>query len=119
MVKSVLIVDPDLGSAEILRETLRRHGLAVRLATSGFAALDRAECEHFDLILSEMEMPAFSGLDLLQTLRTRGHITPVVLMSRERASEHDTRAMPWGQAVVAQRNRLGDLVGTILKLPAA
>lgn len=103
--RRLLIVEPNRATAELLRDRLDAPNLSVRIARSGDEALDRLDREHFDAVLSALEMAAPDGLELVRALRGRGQLTPVVLLSsdREHVVEDDTRVMMMGRAVVMHR----------------
>ncbi len=68
--EKVLVVDPDIHSAESLASMLRKKGYAdVRVAYSGAAAL--AIAAHFQprLVMLEIELMDMDGCDLARSLR--------------------------------------------------
>lgn len=115
-------MEPDRLAAEKLREKLAVPSLVVRTVTSGQEALERIEKEHYDIIVSAMEMASPNGMELLSNLRERGFQTPVVLMSRNVGDQDkaDTMVVRWGNSVVMPRpvrlNWLYSTIETILKV---
>jgi len=79
--RKVLVVDDDLAMSEMTGELLEELGYDAVCVTSGKAALDRAQYEEFDLVLSDIQMPDKDGLTLVGELRERRPETPVVLMT--------------------------------------
>ena len=67
----VLVVDDDLSMREFLAIFMRRDGYSVATADSGEAALVEAQKTWPDLVLTDLNMPGMSGMDLLYTLKTR------------------------------------------------
>lgn len=77
--KSILVVDDDRASCELLSEILTGEGWSCRTAQIPDEALSLAESERFDLVISDINLEAdMSGLDLLERLRDR---SPVILVT--------------------------------------
>ncbi len=69
--EQILVVDDDLSLREFLEILLVRDGYVVRTAHSAERALVLAEEQWPDLVLTDLNMPGLSGLDLLRELKTR------------------------------------------------
>lgn len=77
--KSILVVDDDRASCELLGEILTGEGWSCRTAQTPAEALSLADSERFDLVISDINLEAdMSGLDLLERLRDR---SPVILVT--------------------------------------
>src|SRR5947207_10259625 len=77
----VLLVDDD---AEVIRgvaRALRRSGFTVVTAANGSEASERLAESPFDTVISDISMPAMTGIDLLRVVRQRDLDVPVVLMT--------------------------------------
>lgn len=86
---SVLFVDPDMEGAERLAAVLRRHNAVavVATATGAFAAMS---VRMPSLIVTELDLPDTSGVDLLASLRQNPATKNVLLMVvTRRASVRD------------------------------
>jgi FixJ family two-component response regulator len=68
--RTVLIVDDDQEIVDALTRTLRGLGCRLLSATSGCAALVVMAREPVDLIVSDVDMPFMSGLELIARVRT-------------------------------------------------
>jgi CheY-like chemotaxis protein len=79
----VLVVDDDVTARAAARRALEHHGYSVIVAEQGEDALRLLERTHtpVDLLLTEVRMPGFSGVDLAKTLRERFPALPVVFVS--------------------------------------
>jgi DNA-binding NtrC family response regulator len=92
---TILLVDDD---ALVLR-TLQR---IVRLryrdegVAGGDQALRRVEQGGIQAVVTDVNMPGMSGLELLQTLRERHPWLPVLVMTAKYSSEDDARAIACG-----------------------
>lgn len=77
----MLIVDDDEVFGRALTRVLKAAGFVVTLVESGFAALELLSRQAFALILTDLQMPHMTGLELLRELRLRDITTQVVVMS--------------------------------------
>jgi len=75
------VVDDEAAQRDILGGLLRKQGYAVREVPSGAAALAVLRAEPVDLILTDVKMPAMSGLELLREARALNPELPVVVLT--------------------------------------
>jgi len=68
---SVLLIDDDPISREVLSMILEMHGYPVACAEDGQEALASLAKDAPDVILMDTQMPGLSGLELIRTLRAR------------------------------------------------
>ena len=66
---SILVVDDELSMREFLRILLEKEGYQVSLAVEGTNALQLAQDQPFDLMISDIRMPGMSGLELLAQVK--------------------------------------------------
>ena len=68
----ILVVDDQLSMRGMARQCLKRLGIVqVTLAATGDAALEQMTTQRFDAVISDLNMPGMSGLDLAAS--TRAH----------------------------------------------
>lgn len=77
----ILLVEDDRMIAEGVRKALRGEGFAVDWVEDGEAALSAAGSQPYDLVLLDTGLPKRDGLDVLRTLRSRGHALPVLIVT--------------------------------------
>jgi putative nucleotidyltransferase with HDIG domain len=77
---NILLVDDDQGFREIVKMTLERQGFEVIEADNGRSARELIKVGKFSLILSDIQMPHFTGIELLEWVSERAKI-PVILMT--------------------------------------
>jgi two-component system, NtrC family, response regulator HydG len=65
----ILIIDDDDAVRNTLERTLRGAGHTVQAAASGDEGFELARGGAFDVVLSDLQMPGLSGLDVLRKLR--------------------------------------------------
>ncbi len=80
---TILIVDDNPTSRELLEQQLQRRGYATRSASNGEAALDQVAAEAPDLILLDVMMPGIDGLDVCRQLKAREETQgiPVIILT--------------------------------------
>jgi len=82
-VRTVLVVDDEFGTVEVLVAALEDAGYRVLTAANGRRALERLEENKPDLVVSDFMMPLMDGAALVQAMRANPeyqHI-PVIMMS--------------------------------------
>jgi len=67
--RRALVVDSDLDSRDLIRETLLADGFTVRAAEGGEAALASLQEEPVDLVFASSALPDTTGLALLEAIR--------------------------------------------------
>ena len=65
----VLIAEDDPDYRTYLVALTRRLGLIAETANDGTEALEKLQADHFDLLISDYEMPRYDGLELIRTIR--------------------------------------------------
>lgn len=90
----VLLVEDDRLTANLLQARLEMEGLEVGVALNGLEALGVLEQEPYDLVVTDLLMPAMSGFRLIQEIRQLprplGDV-PILVISSNR-SEQETVA---------------------------
>jgi len=102
---SVLVVDDDEDTREVLRAAVRAAGGDVETASSGEAALTALRDRPVDLILCDLAMPGMDGYDLMRRIRSspRGIAPAAVAVSAHAGTLAEARAREAGfQAFVAK-----------------
>lgn len=61
----ILVVDDDEGVRSFITEALELRQHRVTTAESGEEALDKLQCERFDLLITDLKMPGQGGMALL------------------------------------------------------
>ncbi|GAB6095797.1 sigma-54 dependent transcriptional regulator [Desulfatiferula olefinivorans] len=100
---TILIVDDESNYLTILRAILEEEGFTVLTAAHGKAALSILEDSDVDLLITDMKMPAMSGLDLLDHVRTGWPDIPVILMTAHGSVEKAVEAMQKGAFTYIQK----------------
>jgi signal transduction histidine kinase/CheY-like chemotaxis protein len=89
---SVLVVDDDQDSLELLRVLLEEAGAKVTAVTSARSALEGAERRAFDLVVSDIGMPEMDGYAFIRSLRERRAAVPAIALTAYARAEDAERA---------------------------
>ncbi|MGK6325266.1 response regulator [Sphingomonas sp. DT-51] len=77
----ISVIDDDEGIRESLDGLIRSLGLRVRVFDSAESFLAAGIHDQTGCIVSDVQMPGMSGIDLLRTMRATNCRIPVILMS--------------------------------------
>ena len=77
----ILLVEDDFNLAETLAEAITDQRYVVDVASDGEAALDFIKSLDYDLILLDVMLPDFNGIELCQNLRSQGHQMPILMIT--------------------------------------
>jgi two-component system response regulator AtoC len=77
----VLLVDDERDVRRMLQRSMARMGFETTEAGDGQAALELLRHQDFDLVVSDVQMPGMTGIELLGALDREGLDVPVVLVS--------------------------------------
>jgi len=80
-VMRVLVVDDNASLLRFLVSAFAANGCSVAPAAAAEQAIELLSAEPFDLVVSDINMPGLSGLDLLRAVKGRQPGTPVVLIT--------------------------------------
>ncbi|WP_224269306.1 PAS domain S-box protein [Haloprofundus salinisoli] len=100
----ILCVDDDASLRALTTAHLERQGLSVVTAADGPSALDTLADGEFDGIVSDFEMPAMDGLELLEAVRARHEALPFVLFTARGSEELASRAISAGVTDYIRKN---------------
>jgi DNA-binding response OmpR family regulator len=81
MGQSVLVVDDDPTVSDVVRRYLERAGYGVTLAGDGPAAISAFERDRPDLVVLDLMLPGFGGLEVCRRLRTRSDAVPIIMLT--------------------------------------
>jgi signal transduction histidine kinase len=69
MEEQILIVDDEADVLDLCRRILASKGYKVKTAHNGLEAIELAQQENFDLLLTDIKMPGITGLEIAQALK--------------------------------------------------
>lgn len=83
MTHRILIVDDDLHIREVIRVALKKAGMTVSEARDGKEALSRFAIDRPDLVVLDIGMPEFDGLDVCREIRKTSDVPILFLSARD------------------------------------
>ena len=83
MTKHILIADDDTHIREVIRFALEKAGMQVTLAEDGRQALQHFHALLVDLIVLDINMPEFDGLEVCREIRKTSEVPILFLSSRD------------------------------------
>jgi DNA-binding response OmpR family regulator len=89
----ILIVDDEEHIRFLYSEELSEAGYEVITADSGYKLMEKIEDEKPDLIVLDIKMVDYNGLDLLQDIRNKFYNMPVVLCTAYDTFKEDMKSI--------------------------
>ncbi|MRT93229.1 fused response regulator/phosphatase [Ancylomarina sp. 16SWW S1-10-2] len=85
----ILVVDNNITSLKYIEFTLTSIGFKTTLAKDGVEAIEKTKNQHFDLIISELNLPLMNGSDLVRQIRKTPEyrLTPFIILSDSKEEE--------------------------------
>jgi DNA-binding NtrC family response regulator len=78
---SILIVDDDINYRTILFDYLKSEGYDVVSVGSAEEAINKLEKDFFNIIISDLKLPGKSGIDLLNTVKSRSKDAEMIILT--------------------------------------
>jgi two-component system sensor histidine kinase and response regulator WspE len=96
--KRVLVVDDSLTVRELERKLLDSRGYAVDVAVDGMDGWNAVRTGHYDLVVTDIDMPRLDGIELLQLIRKDNRLKslPVMIVSYKDRQEDRSRGLEAG-----------------------
>jgi DNA-binding response OmpR family regulator len=128
---ALLLIEDNERLAGLLKQGLERTGFRVDVIDTATDAIEALAAIKFEVVILDLGLPDEDGLSVLKTMRQRGDMTPVIVMTargslRERVEGLDSGADDYLvkpvalEELVARINALlrrpGNLLGTALRL---
>lgn len=98
MSAKILTVDDSASIRLTTKVTLTNAGYDVTEAVNGAEGLDKAKAGHFDLIITDLNMPVMDGLTMIEELRKLpAHMgVPIIFLTTESDADLKARAKAAG-----------------------
>ncbi|MDO8500803.1 MAG: sigma-54 dependent transcriptional regulator [Gemmatimonadaceae bacterium] len=115
---TVLIIDDESAIVDTLRILLKNEGFAAHVAFGGKQGLEQIASIHPDIIISDIRMPAVSGLDVLAAARAQDPDVPVILITAQASLQSAISAVNDGAFHYVQKPFQNDALVAIVKRAA-
>ncbi len=103
MSHKILVIDDEKSILDTIDILMRGEGFEVVTETNGNRALDQWEDIDPDLVLTDIRMPGFSGLDVLSAVRDKDAQVPVILMTAQASLQSAIEAVNQGAFYYLQK----------------
>lgn len=88
--QKILVVDDSITVREMERKLLENRGYNVDIAVNGVEGWNAVRTNHYDLVISDIDMPRMNGIELVRQIKShpRLHSLPVIIVSyRDRTED--------------------------------
>ena len=94
----LLLIDDSLSIRKFVGRMLESAGYLVDTATDGEEGCRKALTQHYQLIITDLEMPKLNGYEVIQALRARPQTygTPILVMTTRAGEKHRQMAVSVG-----------------------
>jgi two-component system sensor histidine kinase and response regulator WspE len=96
--KRILVIDDSLTVRELERKLLGNRGYIVDVAVDGLDGWNAVRTGHYDLVLTDVDMPRLDGVELLKLIRKDSRLKslPVMIVSYKDREEDRQRGLEAG-----------------------
>jgi two-component system sensor histidine kinase and response regulator WspE len=96
--KRILVVDDSITVREAERQLLANRGYAVDVAVDGVDGWNSVRKVHYDLVVSDIDMPRMNGIELVRTIKQDPRLgsTPIVIVSYKDREEDRMKGLDAG-----------------------
>ena len=118
----ILLVEDEFEMRRLLAEVLQKEGYDITEAENGAEGVDHVleswrcggSTEPFDLVISDIRMPGWTGLEIVEIVATSGMATPVILITAFGTAETHVQARRLGAVAVFDKPfELSSLVAAV------
>ena len=81
----LLVVEDNLNLADWLAKLLRAENYVVDCVADGEAVLEGVDLGSYDVALVDLGLPKMDGIELIRAIRSRGHSTPILVLTARNA----------------------------------
>jgi DNA-binding response OmpR family regulator len=94
--ESILVAEDEAKIARILEIELEFEGYRVTKAMDGFQAMELYRTGSWDLIILDIMLPGFSGIEILRRIRSKDKQTPILLLTAKSSVEDKVSGLDLG-----------------------
>ncbi len=117
---NILLVDDSLIAREVEKNIFESLGFVVDTAIDGMDGLEKLQTSHYDMLVTDLEMPRLDGFGLVRQIRNQPEYRelPIVVISTRESSEDRMRALEVGadSYMVKQRLEASNIISTVKAL---
>ncbi|ONN26941.1 chemotaxis protein CheA [Thermosipho affectus] len=114
--KKILIIDDSVITRKIISNFLEKSKFKTETAKDGIEGLKKLENKHFDLIISDVEMPNLDGFELTKKIKKTKKNIPIILLSTLTKNNLSKALESGADAFISKDESPQKIVNTINKL---
>jgi DNA-binding NtrC family response regulator len=111
--RKVLLVDKDSNDRSAIAARLAEAGHRVSAVGDSLAAFEKVIRDHYDLVITELNLPHMSGIELLKRIRDANQSLPVIVISADAGVSEAVEAMRSGASDFIVKPLTTEMIGII------
>ena len=111
--RKVLLVDKDSNDRSAIAARLAEAGHRVSAVGDSLAAFEKVIRDHYDLVITELNLPHMSGIELLKRIRDANQSLPVIVISADAGVSEAVEAMRSGASDFIVKPLTAEMIGII------
>jgi len=113
---SLLIVDDEIGFADVLRKRMARRGIDATPAASGEEAVRILRTSEFDIAIVDLKLEGMDGLEILKVFRLMAPDMPVLMLTGHGSDDAREACMKQGAVgYLSKPMELDELLDAVLR----
>jgi DNA-binding response OmpR family regulator len=92
----ILVIEDDRTVGQYVQRGLEEARYQADLVADGTEGLRLASNGHYDLLVLDLRLPGLTGIDILRTLRDRGNMVPVLVLTAQDTVDFKVQALRIG-----------------------
>jgi len=93
---SILVIDDDVNMLSMLEKLLKRSGYTIETTSDSMKAMSLVEDKNYDIVITDIQMPRATGMDLLKHVKDLQKDTMVVMITAFGSVDSAVNAMKAG-----------------------
>lgn len=111
---TILVAEDDMANRKVLKMMLEQLAHTVVIAEDGKQAFDCCQQQHFDIVLSDIQMPMMTGTELQQALLSTHPNLPIIAITGNAYDSQRNEYLAMGfDAVIAKPFQKNEVYGAI------
>ncbi len=99
----IMIIEDDEEMRSLLKDFFEEEGFETDSVSNGVDALKVLSGDHFDLVITDLQMPGLTGLDILPTIRRLKPETPIIVMTAYGSEDLRRRTLERGATIYLEK----------------
>ena len=108
-----MLVDKDSNDRSAIAARLAEAGHRVSAVGDSLAAFEKVIRDHYDLVITELNLPHMSGIELLKRIRDANQSLPVIVISADAGVSEAVEAMRSGASDFIVKPLTAEMIGII------